>query len=277
MRTSKRRPQRGRRLVTTCSCLLALCWLGFSAWNLSKKPEELTAFLIGFNIVAAILLFLLPKAIARVLQLVNADSRTSEAIREMQSIRTSRDDSESVPSRSQIETGLPEAWSKLVQDGDDLLVNLVSEKAKSLGGHKPTRAQVLDFLNGLRRSGVQPKEAAVPPSPVESEQTTIPPGRKPPTRLVVTMENGDRIDRRAATDTFVEAVEKIGIERVRNLGLNAGRFSLVSTTQFHEKQRKSGRYFITTHNTTTAEKKQLLETIATELGVKLRIETPVKR
>lgn len=194
----------------------------------------------------------------------------------MQSIRVTKDDIQPAPSQSQIETGLPEAWSELVQDGDELLVNLVSEKTKSLQGHKPTRTQVLDFLKDLRESGVQPKEADPPPSQPADEETTIPPGRKRPTRLVVTMEDGDRIDRRAATDTFVETVEKLGIERVRNLGHNVGRFSLIATSQLHEKQRKSDRYYITTHNTTTAEKKQLLETIASELDIKLRIETPVK-
>ena len=90
------------------------------------------------------------------------------------------------------------------------------------------------------------------------------------------MEDGERIDRRAATDTFVETIDKLGIERVRNLGHNVGRFSLISTSQSHEKQRKSGRYYIMIHNTTTAEKKRLLETIASELVVKLKVETPVK-
>ena len=143
-------------------------------------------------------------------------------------------------------------------------------------GHEPTREQVLDFLRGLQEVEAEPKKAPAPSIQPVSDPTATPTGRKPPTRLVVTMANGERIDRRAATDTFVEAIEKLGIERVRNLGHNVGRFSLISTSQFHEKQRKSDQYYITAHNTTTADKKRLLETIASEIGVKLKVETPVK-
>ena len=276
MKNSQRRSQRGKQFVSTCSFLLVLCWLGIAGWNLSKKPEALNAFSVGLVIVVAVVLYVIPRAIAKVVLWISGDSRTSEAIREMQTMRVARDDFQPAPIQSQIDTGLPEAWRKLVQDSDDLLINLVAEKAKSLHGHKPTRGQVLEFLRGLQGSEAQPKEAPAPPIQPASEPTATPTSRKPPTRLVVTMEDGERIDRRAATDTFVETIEKLGIERVRNLGYNVGRSSLISTSQSHEKQRKSGRYYITTHNTTTAEKKRLLETIASELGVKLRVETPVK-
>ena len=276
MKNSNRRSQRGRRFVSTCSFLLAFCWLAFAAWNLGKKPEELSAFLIGFNLVAAIILYAMPKAIARFVHWVNGSSPTSEAIREMQSMRAAKNEFQSAPSQSQIETGLPEAWTRLVQDADDVLLNLMAEKAESLHGHEPTREQVLDFLRGLQEVEAEPKEAPAPSIQPVSEPTATPTGRKPPTRLVVTMANGERIDRRAATDTFVEAIEKLGIERVRNLGHNVGRFSLISTSQFHEKQRKSDQYYITAHNTTTADKKRLLEIIASEIGVKLKAETPVK-
>ena len=276
MKNSQRRSQRGKRFVSTCSFVLVLCWLSFAAWNLSKRPEALDAFSVGLVIVVAIILHLLPKAVAKIVLWMSGDSRTSEAIREMQSMRADKDDFQPVPSQRQIETGLPEAWSELVQGADDLLLNLVAEKAKSLQGNKPTRAQVLEFLRSLQGVEAQPKKAPAPPSQPVSELTATSPGRKPPTRLVVTLEDGERIDRRAATDTFVEAVEKLGIERVRSLGHNVGRFSLISTSQSHEKQRKSGRYYIMIHNTTTAEKKRLLETIASELGVKLKVETPVK-
>lgn len=255
-----------------CSLLLVICWLGIAGWNLNQRPEAVNAFTVGVVVVLAAIPYLIPRTIAKVVLWMKGSSRTSEAIREMQTMRVVKDDIQPAPSQSQIETGLPEAWNRLVQDGDELLLNLIAEKARSLQGHKPTPAQVSKFLRGLQEYEAQPNEAAAP----ASEQTTIPPGRKPPTRLVVTMEDGDRIDRRAATDTFVEAVEKLGIERVRNLGHNVGRFSLIATSQLHEKQRKSGRYYITTHNTTTADKKRLLETIASDLGVKLKVETPVK-
>ena len=174
MKNSKRRSQRGRRFVSTCSFLLSFCWLAFAAWNLGKKPEELSAFLIGFNLVAAIIIYSLPKAIARFVYWVNGSSPTSEAIREMQSMRTAKNEFQSVPSQSQIETGLSEAWTRLVRDADDLLLNLVAEKAKTLRGHEPTREQVLDFLRGLQEVEAEPKEAPAPSIQPVSEPTATP-------------------------------------------------------------------------------------------------------
>lgn len=276
MKISQRQSQGGRRFVSTCSFLLVLCWLGIAGWNLNQRPEALNAFTVGVVVVLATIPYVIPRAIAKVVLWMKGSSRTSEAIREMQAMRVAKDEFQFAPGQNQIETSLPEAWTRMVQDADDLLLNHLAEKAKSLYGHEPTREQVLDFLRGLQEVEAEPKEALAPPIQPVSEPTVTPTGRKPPTRLVVTMANGERIDRRAATDTFVEAIEKFGIERVRGLGHNVGRFSLVSTSQFHEKQRKSGRYYITAHNTTTADKKRLLETIASELGVKLKVETPVK-
>ena len=158
MRTSQSRSQGGRRFVSTCSFLLVLCWLGFAGWNLSKRPDALNAFSVGLVIVVAVISYLIPRAIAKVVFWMSGGSPTSEAIREMQAMRVAKDDFQSVPSQSQIERGLPEAWSKLVRDADDLLLNLVAEKAKSLHGHKPTRVQVLEFLRSLQRSEFHPKE-----------------------------------------------------------------------------------------------------------------------
>ena len=276
MKTSQRQSQGVRRFVSTCSFLLVLCWLAIAGWNLSKRPEALNAFSVGFVVVLTVIPYLIPRAIAKVVFWMKGGSPTREAIREMQAMRVAKDDFQPVPGQNEIETGLSAAWSKLVQDADDLLLNLVAEKTKSLQGHKPNRVQVLEFLRGLQGSETEPDEAPAPPSHVVSGQAETPTGRKSPTRLVVTMEDGERIDRRAATDSFVEAIEKLGIERVRNLGHNVGRFSLISTSQSHSRQRKSGRYYIMIHNTTTADKKQLLETIASQLGVQLKVETPLK-
>ena len=180
MKNSQRRSQRGKRFVSICSSLLVLCWFGFAGWNLSKRPEALNAFSVGLVIVVAVVLHLLPKAVAKVVLWISGDSRTSEAIREIRTMRVARDDFQPAPSQSQIETGLPEAWRKLVQDSDDLLLNLVAEKAKSLHGHKPTRGQVLEYLKSLQESETQTKEAPPPPSQPVSEPTATPAGSKAP-------------------------------------------------------------------------------------------------
>jgi hypothetical protein len=42
-------------------------------------------------------------------------------------------------------------------------------------------------------------------------------GKKPQTRLVVTMSNGEEVAHHNAKDTFVEVIEKLGIDRVRGV------------------------------------------------------------
>ena len=67
-------------------------------------------------------------------------------------------------------------------------------------------------------------------------------------RLVVELpDHGALIRCQRATDTFVEAIKRIGIERVKNLGIEVGDTLLISTTESPNPpaQRKVGEYYIT--------------------------------
>ena len=180
LKTNRNQSQGAKRFVSTCSVLLALCWIAIAVWNLSQRAEALNAFSVGVVVAVAVILYLIPKAIAKVVFWMKGSSRTNEAIREMQAMRAAKDDFESAPGKSRTETGLPEAWTRLVRDGDNLLLNLVAEKAKSLQGSRPTRAQVLEFLKGLQGSEALRKDASDLPTRPEVEQAASPAGRKPP-------------------------------------------------------------------------------------------------
>ena len=75
-------------------------------------------------------------------------------------------------------------------------------------------------------------------------------GKKAPTRLDVTMPDGERIDRDAAIDTFVEVIEKLGIDRVRGV--------------FPELNIKA--------QTNTDAKKRILERVAERLGEPIKVK-----
>ena len=67
-------------------------------------------------------------------------------------------------------------------------------------------------------------------------------------RLVVVMpEKGILIRCEQATDTFVEVIKRIGIERVKDLGIEIGDIPLISTTEFRNPpaQRQVDAYYIT--------------------------------
>jgi signal recognition particle subunit SEC65 len=90
--------------------------------------------------------------------------------------------------------------------------------------------------------------------------------------LCVTMPNGEQIHLSTGADTFVEVIEKLEIEQVRRLGLKIGRYQLVSPyDDYPNSTRRSGNYWIIT-NTSTKQKKRLLEKIAERLRVSLKVE-----
>ena len=69
--------------------------------------------------------------------------------------------------------------------------------------------------------------------------------------------------------TFVEVIEKIGIERVKDLGLISRRVPLIDTSDhLGINQRKSGIYFIAT-SSSTPRKIRFLNIIADQLDVDL--------
>ena len=86
------------------------------------------------------------------------------------------------------------------------------------------------------------------------------------------MPNGEQIHLSTGADTFVEVIEKLEIEQVRRLGLKIGRYQLVSPyDDYPNSTRRSGNYWIIT-NTSTKQKKRLLEKIAERLRVSLKVE-----
>ena len=113
-----------------------------------------------------------------------------------------------------------------------------------------------------RKGGSDP---APPPPPPPGN------GKKPPTRLAVTISNEPEIAHSNATDTFVEVIEKLGIERIKDLN-KVYIIPLISTSK-HSRytQRKLGQYYIMTQ-CNTKKKKELLEEIASDLGDTLKVE-----
>ena len=84
--------------------------------------------------------------VARLDRYLNYDS-----IRTGDSIRAIAHDYQNLSRQRQAEMSLPEAWTKLVQEADEFLLEVVADKTESLCGYKPTGGQVLNFLNCNRR------------------------------------------------------------------------------------------------------------------------------
>ncbi len=78
-----------------------------------------------------------------------------ESIRTSEAVEAIKADYEEAVQQRQVATRLPVAWSKLVEEADELLLEVVVEQVESLYEHKPTNEQVLDFLKSLeiRKTG----------------------------------------------------------------------------------------------------------------------------
>ena len=176
-----------------------------------------------------------------------------------EAVEAIKKDYEKVVQQRQVATRLPEAWNKLVEEADEFLLHAVAEKTESLCGYRPTDEQVLGFLKSLKQ------EQEIEPIPKRKHLTRNP-------GLLVTMSDREIINHKASATTFAEAIEKLEIERVRNLELIVSGIPLISTSNHPTySQRKSGRYYIMT-NTSTKEKKRLLDRIASRLDVQLQVE-----
>ncbi len=175
-----------------------------------------------------------------------------ELVRTRKSIKSIENDYK----QKRIEESLPEAWSKLVERVTTFGTDALAEAVENLCGYKPSDEQVLDFLKSLKIG-------------TESENGGKNSWNK---GLLVTMPNGEIINHKVSATTFSEAIEKLGIDRVRNLERQVNGIPLISTSKHSTyDQRKSGQYYIMT-NTDTKTKKRLLEEIATELRESLKVE-----
>ena len=175
---------------------------------------------------------------------------------------------------------LPEVWHKILEEKNQVLLQLLIEDMKKVCIYIPTEEEVLTFLQGL---AVEPQEDFVLPIHIEDSVPSIrvPPAQdsKPKrplqwTKLVVTMPDGERIERPKIRDTFVEVIEKLGAEMVAALKINRLGIPIVATAASKDpkhRQRQSGSYYILT-NITTQDKRRDLMKIARGLGIELKVE-----
>ena len=95
-----------------------------------------------------------------------------------------------------------------------------------------------------------------------------PPGGK----LGVTINGKIQIRHTIVADTFVAAIEKVGVDQVFSLGIECRRVPLMSTVDWPGiQQRESGDYYIVTDSSSRT-KKLILEKIARELNVDLIVD-----
>ena len=193
-------------------------------------------------------------------------------------LENAREDYKNVSKERQAKANIPIAWEKLLEEKDELLMDVVSEKVESICGFKPTQKQIISYLSTLSAGSFSPPPP--PPKGGKAGVTPKPPALPPKTtsgraKIQVTFPDGTQICLPNVADTMVEVIRKIGFKRVRLLNLQMYGFPIVSSTQHkHEKYNWSDAgsgVFVCTHSNTENKLSQLNE-INDDLSLGLRVE-----
>lgn len=98
-----------------------------------------------------------------------------------------------------------------------------------------------------------------------------PHNKSPKTGLSVVFPDGTRICEPVAADSLVATIEKIGVEKVRELALEMAGVPIVARSQTSQWQRQLGQYWIMVHSS-TEQKQKLLARISDALRLRLKVD-----
>ena len=194
-------------------------------------------------------------------------------------LENARKDYKNVSKERQAKANIPIAWDKLIEEMDEMLTEVISEKVESICGFKPTQKQIITYLSSLK-SGVVSHH----PTPTKGKasfyiQPQRPSGTPSKTssraKIKVTFPDGIEICLPKVADTMVEAIRKIGFEKVKSLNIQMYGSPIVSNQKYNQDKYNwsdagSG-VFVFTHSNTDKKLSQLNE-INDGLGLGLKIE-----
>ncbi len=159
--------------------------------------------------------------------------------------RDYKDESE----RRQAKKNIPEAWKRLIEEKDEILLDVIREKVEDICGVMPTQEQVVSYLKSLwapyTHTPDSQKQYIAKSSTSKPEQTkkqlkrwntsrritksstyklegdmdTWTGGGKDPRKIKVTFPDGTVIHEGTGAGTFVKTVRRIGAEKIQPLGI----------------------------------------------------------
>lgn len=195
-----------------------------------------------------------------------------------------RKDYKNISKQRQTKANIPIAWDKLLEEKDEILIEIISEKVESLCGYRASGDQIIQFLSTLTTSINQPQKSNITIQP--KENTTIRQAEPPRVtythpenskrnRIKVTFQNGEEVCHSKASDTMIEVIRRIGYNKVKNLGIEMYGCPIVSDKKMREDKyswsQAGPNVYIFTHSNTDKKISQLHE-INDGLSLGLKIE-----
>lgn len=134
-----------------------------------------------------------------------------DAVRSGKAIEAARKDHRELAEKRQIHETLPEAWGKLVDSEDDILIDLLAEKTEELCGVKPDPDTTATFLRGQlkptdRDTQITSIQSSSRRSSQPSESAKVP--QKSQGSVGYTL-NGQFYQQKYAIDVLTEIVDKL--------------------------------------------------------------------
>jgi len=124
-----------------------------------------------------------------------------------------KQDYRDVARKRQIESMLPQAWAKIIEEQDDILMELITDKVESLCGYRPDLDTVASFLSSSSSntpilSGASPGIPRTQPQALPSDRPAGPPGTQAPTRVGFRL-NGIDFPARTAQEILIKLFEEL--------------------------------------------------------------------
>ena len=194
-------------------------------------------------------------------------------------LENAREDYKNVSKERQAKANIPIAWGKLIEEKDEMLTEVVSEKVESICGFKPTQKQIIVYLSSLKSDIV-----SLPSTPITANKNSYPMPPKLPvyppksshrSKIKVIFPDGVEICLPKVADTMVEVIRKIGFEKVKSIDIQMYGFPIISDQKYKQDKYNwsdagSGIY-VFTHSNTDKKLSQLNE-INDGLDLGLKIE-----
>ncbi|MBM4289359.1 MAG: hypothetical protein FJ135_14665 [Deltaproteobacteria bacterium] len=125
-------------------------------------------------------------------------------------IEAAREDYRNVSRERQMKSTLPKAWTRLVEEEDELLLDLLADRVESLCGYKPAPDSVARFLkeNVILRSSSSAISPNRPPTPEPAPVSRRPGGTLAPSSIGFTLD-GQHYPARSARDVLENVFETL--------------------------------------------------------------------
>ena len=134
-----------------------------------------------------------------------------ESIVSGEAIKAARDDYQDLSRIREMEKALPKAWTQLVQENDEILLELVADKVENLCGYKPNLDSVALFLNKyvVNSPPSSPPRIQPPQTPKTAPEPEVPTPKRPHPKLIGFEIFEKHYQARNASDVLVQVFQRL--------------------------------------------------------------------